>query len=92
MLAHSDTFRALTERLMQAADALCGGKLVLVHEGGYSEAYVPFCGQAIVETLARRRTQVIDPFLDFVMAQQPPPEFQALENQRLAEMAAAYGL
>lgn len=92
MLAHSDTYRALTERLMQAADSLCGGKLVLVHEGGYSEAYVPFCGQAIVETLSGRRTQVIDPFLDFVMAQQPPPEFLALENQRLAEMAAAYGL
>jgi acetoin utilization deacetylase AcuC-like enzyme len=92
MLAHSDTYRALTERLMQAADTLCGGKLVLVHEGGYSEAYVPFCGQAIVETLARRRTQVIDPFLDFVMAQQPPPEFLALEDQRLANMAAAYGL
>ncbi len=92
MLAHSDTYRALTQRLMQAAASLCGGKLVLVHEGGYSEAYVPFCGQAIMETLTGRRTQVIDPFLDFVMAQQPPPEFLALENQRLAEMAAAYGL
>ena len=92
MLAHSDTYRVLTQRLMQAADSLCGGKLVLVHEGGYSEAYVPFCGQAIVETLSGRRTQVIDPFLDFVMAQQPPPEFQTLENQRLADMAATYGL
>ncbi len=92
MLAHSDTYRALTQRLMQAADTLCGGRLVLVHEGGYSEAYVPFCGQAIMETLTGRRTQVIDPFLDFLMAQQPPPEFLALEDRRLAEMAAACGL
>ena len=92
MLAHSDTYRALTQRLMQAADTLCGGRLVLVHEGGYSEAYVPFCGQAIMETLTGRRTQVIDPFLDFLMAQQPPPEFLALEDRRLAEMAAAFGL
>jgi len=92
MLAQSDTYREMTRRLMQAADALCGGKLVMVHEGGYSEAYVPFCGQAIMETLAARRTQVIDPFLDFLIAQQPPPEFEALEDRRLAEMAASCGL
>jgi acetoin utilization deacetylase AcuC-like enzyme len=92
MLAHSDTYREMTKRLMQAAETLCGGRLVMVHEGGYSEAYVPFCGQAIMETLSGRRTQVIDPFLDFIMAQQPPPEFDALEAQRLAEMAASQGL
>ena len=92
MLAHSDTYRAMTERLMQAADTLCQGRLVMIHEGGYSEAYVPFCGHAVMETLAARRTQVIDPFLDFLMAQQPPPEFLALEDRRLAEMAASYGV
>ena len=92
MLAHSDTYRALTARLMQAADSLCAGRLVMVHEGGYSEAYVPFCGQAILETLSGRRTQVIDPFLDFLMAQQPPPEFDALETRRVDEMAASFGL
>jgi acetoin utilization deacetylase AcuC-like enzyme len=92
MLAHSDTYRAMTERLMQAADTLCQGRLVMVHEGGYSEAYVPFCGQAIMEALSGQRTQVIDPFLAFVMEQQPPPEFDALEAGRLADMAALYGL
>jgi acetoin utilization deacetylase AcuC-like enzyme len=92
MLAHSDTYRAMTERMMRTADRLCGGRLVMVHEGGYSEAYVPFCGQAILETLSGRRTQVIDPFLDFLIAQQPPPEFLALEDRRLAEMASACGL
>ena len=81
----------MTTRLMQAADTLCGGKLVMVHEGGYSEAYVPFCGQAIMETLSGKRTRVIDPFLDFLSAQQPPPEFDALEDRRLAEMAASHG-
>ena len=91
MLAQSDTYRAMTERLMQAADSLCNGRLVMVHEGGYSEAYVPFCGQAIMETLSGRRTQVIDPFLDFLIAQQPPPEFDALEDRRLAGMAASFG-
>ena len=92
MMAQSDTYRAMTQRLMQAADTLCSGKLVMVHEGGYSEAYVPFCGQAIMETLAGQRTQVIDPFLDFLMAQQPPAEFDAFEARRLDTMAASFGL
>lgn len=92
MLAHSDTFRAMTARLMQAADTLCQGRLVMVHEGGYSEAYVPFCGQALMETLSGQRTQVIDPFLSFLEEQQPPPEFAALEAGRLADMARLYGL
>ena len=92
MLAHSDTYREMTARLMQAADTLCGGRLVMVHEGGYSEAYVPFCGQAIMETLSGQRTQVIDPFLSFLEEQQPPPEFDALEARRLEDMADLFGL
>jgi acetoin utilization deacetylase AcuC-like enzyme len=91
MLAHSGTYRAMTKRLMQAADTLCGGRLVLVHEGGYSEAYVPFCGQAVMETLSGIATPVADPLLEFLTAQQPPSDFDALEDRRLAEMARSYG-
>ena len=29
-----------------------GGKLLLVHEGGYSEAHVPFCGHAVIQALS----------------------------------------
>ncbi len=92
MMAHSGTYRALTARLKQAADALCGGRLVMAHEGGYSEALVPFCGQAIMETLSGEATAVVDPFLDYQIAMQPPPEFDALEARRLNEMAVAHGL
>jgi acetoin utilization deacetylase AcuC-like enzyme len=92
MLAHSGTFRAMTGRLMQAAAALCGGRLAMVHEGGYAEAVVPFCGLAVIEELAGRRTAVEDPFLAMLEAQQPPPEFVALEDRRLADMAQAFGL
>ncbi|GAA2904911.1 hypothetical protein GCM10010472_73960 [Pseudonocardia halophobica] len=31
---------------------LSGRRLVLVHDGGYSPVYVPFCGLATIETLA----------------------------------------
>jgi hypothetical protein len=42
------------------ARELCGGRLVLCHEGGYSAAYVPACGLAVVEQLAGVRTAFVD--------------------------------
>lgn len=92
MQAHSETFRAMTKMLMQSAETLCGGRLVAVHEGGYSEAVVPFCGHAVVEELSGHRTEVVDPFLPLLLGQQPPEEFDALEMQRLGAMRAAFGL
>jgi acetoin utilization deacetylase AcuC-like enzyme len=65
MLATSATFRALARSLMGAADALCGGRLILSHEGGYSTAHVPFCGLAVMEELSGLSTGVVDPFLEF---------------------------
>ena len=59
MLLHSDSYRALAELMM----ALTGGRMAVIHEGGYSEFYVPFCGLAVVETLAGRRTEVADPYV-----------------------------
>ena len=40
---------------------LCGGRLVLSHEGGYSPVYVPFCGLAVMEELSGVKTAVNDP-------------------------------
>jgi len=74
MMLHSDTFREMTKMLMQAADILCNGRLVLSHEGGYSAAYVPYCGLAVMEQLSGIKTQIEDPFL---------PAFQAYGGQDL---------
>lgn len=63
MMLHSEGFRALTRMLMEAADALCGGRLALSHEGGYSASYVPYCGLAVMEQLSGVRTAIEDPFL-----------------------------
>lgn len=62
-LLHSEAFRRMTAAMMQAADEACDGRLVLCHEGGYSPAYAPFCGLAVIEELAGTRTAVDDPFL-----------------------------
>ena len=49
MLLHSDSYRALTDGLLE----FTGGRLVVIHEGGYSEFYVPFCGLAVLEVAER---------------------------------------
>jgi acetoin utilization deacetylase AcuC-like enzyme len=92
MLLHSETYRAMTARMKQAAERHCGGKLVLVHEGGYAESYVPFCGLAIVEELAGVRTPVTDPMLELIQAQQPSPRFAAFQRELLDEQARALKL
>jgi acetoin utilization deacetylase AcuC-like enzyme len=92
MQLHSGSYRAMTERILVAAQSLCGGRLVIVHEGGYSETYVPFCGQALVETLAGETTDVVDPLLDMALLWQPEERFDALQFQILDEMAQAFGL
>ncbi len=60
MLLYSDSYRELARLALQAA----GGRLAVIHEGGYSPFYVPFCGLAVVETLVGRRTEVEDPYLE----------------------------
>ena len=87
MLATSETFRAMTEMTMEAADRLCGGKLVLVHEGGYSELYVPFCGHATIAQLAGSATAAPDPLLDTFNARQPGPRFDRFVSDWIGEIA-----
>src|SRR3954463_14665473 len=69
----SECFAALTDRVLAAAADLCGGRVVLCHEGGYSSGYVPYCGLAIVERLADRATGVVDPWLRQARARGAPP-------------------
>lgn len=89
MQAHAGTYREMTRLVVEAAGALCGGRLVAVHEGGYSEAQVPFCGLAVIEALAGRRTEVQDPFQALIEAGQPAEDFVAFQRARLAAQARA---
>ena len=63
MMMTSDGYRKLTQVMLGVAREVCDGRLVVCHEGGYSPAYVPYCGLAIVEELSGRRTDVADPLL-----------------------------
>src|SRR3989440_9049290 len=36
-------FRQLSEYVVELADQVCNGRVVMLQEGGYSAAYVPYC-------------------------------------------------
>jgi acetoin utilization deacetylase AcuC-like enzyme len=80
-------FADMTVRIMQAADALCDGKLVLVHEGGYAEAYVPFCGHATIATLAGSSITATDPLEPNLRNRQPRGRFAAFLRDEIAQLA-----
>lgn len=88
MLATADTFRQMTRRVQTAADDLCVGRLVLVHEGGYSEVYVPFCGHAVIEELSGSKINAPDPLADTFAARQPNTRMQVFLDGLVDEMAA----
>ncbi|MDA5194435.1 class II histone deacetylase [Govanella unica] len=86
MALHSDSFREMTRRVKAAAERLCDGRLVLLHEGGYSAETVPFFGLAVIEELADRRTAVEDPFLPIIAGD---PAQKLLPHQAAVIDAAA---
>ena len=91
MLCSAETFRAMTERVMAAADDMAGGRLVACHEGGYAPTHAPFCTLAIIETLAGRRTAVVDPMAER-LARAPGHGLQPAEEdviRHAAELAAS---
>lgn len=87
MMLHSDTYREMTRLLMQAADTLCGGRLMMSHEGGYSAAYVPYCGLAVMEQLSGIKTKIDDPFLE-VFRNYPGQELQPHQRAAIDKAAA----
>jgi acetoin utilization deacetylase AcuC-like enzyme len=92
MLCTAETFRLLTRSVMQAADRLCDGRLALVHEGGYSEVYVPFCGHAVLEELSGAPVTAPDPLAATLAKRQPDARFDAFVQGWIDEAAATLGL
>jgi acetoin utilization deacetylase AcuC-like enzyme len=91
MLCSAATFRALTARVMAAADTLCQGRLMMAHEGGYSEVYVPFCGHAVLEEMSSAPMTAPDPLADTIAKRQPDARFDGWLEGVLAEQVLAAG-
>ncbi len=88
MLASVETFREMTRAVMELASEVCNGRLVMVHEGGYSEAYVPFCGHAVVAEMAGSDIDAPDAFKETLIKRQPDARFDAYLDGIIAEMVA----
>ncbi len=90
MLASGETFWLMTRALMGAARRLCGGRLVAVHEGGYSEVHVPFCAHAVLEEMSGSAIRAPDPFAATLGARQPGPEWRAHVSRHIGRLEAAF--
>lgn len=76
MMLHSDSYRFLTQSIMDVAQEQCHGRLVMCHEGGYEPNSVPYYGLAVIETLSGIKTKIDDPNLN---------DMKALFGQELQE-------
>jgi acetoin utilization deacetylase AcuC-like enzyme len=91
-LLHSDSYRSMTTRVSELADELCDGRLVVVHEGGYSEAYAPFCGMAVLEVLANSTSGVADGELELIKALQPSEPILRFHKTMIQDMRSTFDL
>lgn len=67
LMVHADGFREMSKRIKALAETYSAGRLVLVHEGGYSLHNSPFLGLAVMEGLSGVQTGVEDPLGPYVM-------------------------
>ena len=79
----------MTRAVMAAANDLCSGRLVLVHEGGYSEVHVPFCGHAVLEELSGSPVTAPDPLGETIALRQPAEAYDRFVSGWIGDMAAA---
>jgi len=61
MMITASGYATLTAKLMAVADEVCGGKLMMTHEGGYNAVYTPFCGLFVLQELVGKK-KLSDPF------------------------------
>ncbi|MBX2837177.1 MAG: class II histone deacetylase [Gammaproteobacteria bacterium] len=82
MMCTAETFRLMTRKLMNVSE----GRLVMAHEGGYSEMYVPFCGHAVLEEMSGSDRLVEDPMAKRIAGQQPSKKVDAFHFSLLDDM------
>ncbi|WP_409367630.1 class II histone deacetylase [Lysinibacillus sp. 38-6] len=81
----AEGFAELTKIMMNLANKHTDGKIVFCHEGGYSNAYVPFCTLRIIEELCGVKSDVEDPFQD---SQGYPDFVNEVEQKAINEVIA----
>jgi len=90
MVLSSGGFRDLAVAALALADECCGGRLVAVHEGGYSPTYVPACTLAVIEALAGVAAPWPDPALARLQRARPHREVGLDAARAIAEARVVY--
>lgn len=60
MMVTMNGFRKMSELMLNLAEEVCDGRLVMLQAGGYSAAYVPYCTAAAVEPLVGVDLGIVD--------------------------------
>jgi acetoin utilization deacetylase AcuC-like enzyme len=60
MMMTMEGYRAISTLMVDLAEKVCAGRLVMLQEGGYSSAYVPYCTAAAVEPLLGEDSGIVD--------------------------------
>jgi acetoin utilization deacetylase AcuC-like enzyme len=92
MMVSPSGFGRMAQLLKDVAERVCGGRLVLAHEGGYSAELVPFCGLAVMEVLSGIETPVRDSILQLFPAGMGQQELQPHQAALIGRVAAVAGL
>jgi acetoin utilization deacetylase AcuC-like enzyme len=87
MMAHSGTFAMMAKHVLAIAKNHANGRLVVVHEGGYSTFHVPFCGLAVIEQMTDIPSGIADPYAN--LASLP---YQDLQTHQAVVIDAAAAL
>lgn len=60
MMMTMDGFRQMSQLMVDLAEEICEGRIVMLQAGGYSPAYVPYCTAAVVEALVSVDLGIVD--------------------------------
>jgi acetoin utilization deacetylase AcuC-like enzyme len=91
MMVTSTGYATMTRLLLDAAERLCEGRLLMSHEGGYSPVYVPYCGVAVLQEMCGSPVKIEDPFEPF-WSPLPGQELMEHQSRYIDRAAAAAGL
>lgn len=92
MICGAETFAEMTRILMRTAERLCRGRLVMAHEGGYSEVHVPFCGHAVLEVMSGSDIRALDPLAERCANQQPNEDMIRVYSLIVDRLVGYFGL
>ena len=90
MVLSSRGFRDLTGAALALADECCGGRLVVVHEGGVQPDLCPRLHAAVIEALAGVTAPWLDPALARLQRQRPHREVGLDAARAIAEARDVY--